>query len=416
VADKNEVIYVANTTAATDLGNGLDAASNAAITTTRATIFPNTNTTTVISGDFQTQTTTTVFSEVSSEINFGTSNLFFSEQQGVVEYGSLPHQTELQQVAYATTAQTTTSFAFASNSTTITKTTAAETVCVLSFAAVSEYLNGQGFGAITTATSTLSSKYAPTAAQTRTFSSTQEITTPTAIETTTNSGTGTRTTTSLSYYTWTASYNSTISDALTTFARRDCGVTTSSNSCKTRQEYMSGVVDESGGLALGYSLQANLGVGSGDPFVSVEPYLLSAFPSSFVFASEIPEEGDITYTSVTFSHLSATIKAPGTGNSSSTAALETFGSPIRHYRLGNFFSSRMESGLAQNQTGYITVPGGVYYADGSTFSTPGQTTSFTKGELSAAAPRPISYIVGTPDRASANQIYWTATRNSFAQP
>jgi hypothetical protein len=73
------------------------------------------------------------------------------------------------------------------------------------------------------------------------------------------------------------------------------------------------------------------------------------------------------------------------------------------------------SSLGQSETLYFTLPRGVYSANGSTFSTTGKTTSLTAEEgPSSAAPLPVSFIVGTTSANAADQIWWTAPRNSHA--
>ena len=407
VAEKNEVIWAANTTAATAL-SALQAASSVATSGTRFTIMPHTATMVALAAN-ATETTEVALPLVSGSFQHTQSNYVINERAVVGNYNFLPHQTSLEFRDALETLATNTQFTVAEAETiTATKSRGTETRCAQSNTTALAHLNGESFSSSQTLTSTFSREHTQETAETSTYSLTEEVVAYNVPETWNN-------TDDWEEYTWTASYNATTSNQLTTFQRRAQGITTSQKTPLQSYEGRSGVVDANGSARLGYTLARTLG--SAEVFIqaNVSRNISSLFPATRKF---LGEEG-ASHISATLSGVSATLAFPGsTSTTTTTTSLSAFGDAPRVYGGvgGSLWRSAIDvSSLGQSETLYFTLPRGVYSANGSTFFTTGKTTSLTAGEgPSSAAPLPVSFIVGTTSANAGNQIWWTVPRNSHA--
>jgi hypothetical protein len=404
VAEKNEVIWAANTTAATAL-SALQAASSVATSGTRFTIMPHTATMVALAAN-TTETTEVALPLVSGSFEHAQSNFTVNERPIVEDYNFLPHQTSLGFGGSFETLATNRQFTVVEAQTiTARKSRATETRCAQSTTTALAHLNGESFSSSQTLTSTFSREHTQETAETFTSSFTLEV--------------GATSGPSDTPYTWTQTFASTTSNQLTTFQRQSQGMATSAATPLQSYEGRSGVVDVSGSAKLGYTMASTLGFGlfaDNNLMPQVERSISSVFPGNRQFLSE--EEA--LPISATFSGLSATLAFPGsTSTTTTTTSLSAFGDAPRVYG-GGFGASALRSAidassLGQGETLYFTLPRGVYSANGSTFSTTGKTTSLTAGEgPSSAAPLPVSFIVGAISTNAGNQIWWTVSRNSHA--
>jgi hypothetical protein len=408
VAEKNEVIWAANTTAATAL-SALQAASSVATSGTRFTIMPHTATMVALPAN-TTETTEVALPLVSGSFQHTQSNYIINERTVVEDYNFLPHQTSLGVGGSFETLATNTQFTVAAAETiTATKSRGTETRCAQSTTTALAYLNGESFSSSQTLTSTFSREHTQETAETSTYSFTEDVVAYNIPETWNNTNEWTP-------YTWTQTFASTTSNQLTTFQRQSQGMATSAATPLQSYEGKSGVVDVSGSAKLGYTMASTLGFADDAVQAQINRSLSSVFPATRQFLSE---EG-ASYISATFSGLSATLAFPGsTSTTTTTTSLSAFGDAPRVYGGGGggspWRSGIDAASLGQSETLYFTLPRGVYSANGSTFFTTGKTTSLTAGEgPSSAAPLPVSFIVGTTSANAGNQIWWTVPRNSHA--
>ena len=411
VAEKNEVIWAANTTAATAL-SALQAASSVATSGTRFTIMPHTATMVALAAN-ATETTEVALPLVSGSFQHTQSNFTFNERPVVEDYNFLPHQTSLGFQGVFETLATNRQFTVAAAETiTATKSRATETRCAQSTTTALAHLNGESFSSSQTLISTFSREHTLPSAETSTNTETATVLAYNIPSNWTNTNQWTA-------YTWTQTFASTTSNQLTTFQRQSQGMATSAATPLQSYEGRSGVVDVSGSAKLGYTMGSTIGFGlfaDNNLMPQVERSISSVFPGNREFLSE--EEA--LPISATFSGLSATLAFPGsTSTTTTTTSLSAFGDAPRVYG-GGIGGSPWRSGidaasLGQSETLYFTLPRGVYSANGSTFSTTGKTTSLTAGEgPSSAPPLPVSFIVGTTSANAGNQIWWTVPRNSHA--
>jgi hypothetical protein len=402
VADKNEVIWVANTTAATAL-SGIRAASAVATSTTRTTIMPWTPTVTAVQAN-STETTAVNLSAILAQFSYSQTAFAAFTQTEVEDYESLPHKTITDGGLSRSLSATQISATVAEAQTiTVTKSAGTETRYVESNTTARAFTNGASFSSNGTTTGTIERQHTVPTAESSTFSFTEEVIAYSVPETWDNSEED------WTEYTWTASFQSSTLNSLTDFARQSQGITTSVAVASTAYEARSGVVDSTGGIALGYSLNSTLGTGFGATKVS--RHASSAFPSS----GEFDQGGTSQNISASFSKLSVSLSFPGsTSTTTTTAVLSPFGAALS-VRAGpsEWRSALNASGLGKSETVFITLPRGVYSANGSTFSTTGQTTSFASGNTATSAvPLPVSFIVPVTGLATADKIWWTASRNS----
>jgi hypothetical protein len=406
VADKNEVIWVANTTAATATAlSGISAASAVATSTTRTTIMPWTPTVTAVQAN-STETTAVNLSAILAQFSYSQTAFAAFTMTEIEDYESLPHKTITDAGLSRSLSATQISATVAEAQTiTVTKTAGTETRYVELHTTARAFANGAAFSSNGTTTGTIEREHAVPTAESSTFSDTEEVVAYLIPETWDNSEED------WTEYTWTQSFQSSTSNSLTDFARQSQGITTSVAVASTAYEARSGMVDSTGGISLGYSLNSTLGTGFGATKVS--RYASSAFPSS----GEFEQGGTSQNISASFSKLSVSLSFPGsTSTTTTTAVLSPFGAALS-VRAGpsEWRSALNASGLGKSETVFITLPRGVYSANGSTFSTTGQTTSFASGNTaSSAVPLPVSFIVPVTALASADKIWWTVSRNSHA--
>jgi hypothetical protein len=391
-AEANEIIWVANNTAATDL-SALVAASFVATSTTRATVQPWYNLATAIQAN-TTETTEVVLPQISASFSYASSAGANYTRNEVDNTNELPHQTTAVNAVSKQTNAANLAFTIKPEETiNVAKSTLTETLCAESSTTATAFLNGSSYRTSTTISQTYTRLAAPVTVESSTYSETFDVIAYANNDTDQE-------------YTWTGTFFSTTSNSLTTSVEKQ-GVTTSLQTAAKSYERKQGMVDSAGSLALGYSLATNLGEAGSFALplllpVSREASSLS--PATFTFGDESA--------SATFSDLSATLSF--TNGSSTTLTLQPFGSPLPSYSGPTAFASAADpASLGQSETLYVTMPRGVYSTQGGTFSTTGQTTSATRGQgTSSAAPLPISFFVGHPQTAYVAQLLWTVPRNS----
>ena len=406
VADKNEVIWVANTTAATATAlSGINAASAVATSTTRTTIMPWTQTVIAVQAN-STETTAVNLSAILAQFSYSQTAFAAFTETVIEDYESLPHKTMTDAGLSRSLSATQISATVAEAQTiTVTKTAGTETLYVQSNTTARAFANGASFSSNGTTTGTIERQHTVPTAESSTYSFTEEVVAYNIPETWDNSEED------WTEYTWTASYKYSTSNSLTDFARQSQSITTSIAVASTAYEARGGMVDSTGGISLGYSLNSTLGTGFGATKVS--RHASSAFPSS----SEFDQTGTAQDISASFSKLSVSLSFPGsTSTTTTTAVLSPFGAAFSVKAGPSEWRSVLNAaGLGKSETIFITLPRGVYSANGATFSTTGKTTSFFSGDTAiSAVPLPVSFIVPVTGLATADKIWWTASRNSHA--
>ena len=398
LAQDDEVIWYAATSAATNL-SGAQAASFAGATATRLTVLPWTQTVVAASANTN-QETEVELPVISSEITYQSLFIDYENEQNrqaVFNYDALPNETfdsfSFPEVIDNSALPFTVAFP---ETFTARASVGSETLCALSTVTVRAFTAGGSFSDTAIVTTTISREHSVATAESSSVSETYEVIAYNGTDPDDS-------------YTWTASNYSTTSNLLTTFARRSQGVTTSSTVGSKSFEAYSGVVDDAGNIRLGYTFNTNLGGANVDLTASVSRCAFSILPKSNVF----PASG----ISATFSSLSATLALPGeTSTTTTTAEVTPFGEPIKVFSGPSLWSSAADpASLGRSETVYLTLPRGVYSAEGSTFSTSGETTSFTSGAgASSATPLSVSFIVANTNFVSADKIVWSASRNSHS--
>ena len=405
VADKNEVIWVADTTAATNL-SGLRAASAVATSTTRTTIMPWTATVAAMQAN-TTETTAVGLPLISTVIPYSAVVSAAFSSTVVQDYQFLPHQTSVLPGSSRSLSATSLSTTLAPAETIVkTKSAGTETILVASVTTARAFVNGSSFATSASRTGTISREHTLPTAESSTYTMTEEVVAYSIPETWTDTSEWTE-------YTWTASYQYTTSNSLTTFARLSQGIATSTAEPLTSYEARVGVVESDGNLSLGYTLNSTLGSGFGA--TSVSRHASSAWPSSGEFTTLYPETGEPTNVSVNVSRLSVSVSFPGPiSTTTTTTRLSAFGSALSVQNgPGQWRSALSPAGLGKSETLFATLPEGVYSTGTVTFSTSGKTASFASGETSSsAAPLPVSFIAPAHSLAGANKIWWTVSRNS----
>jgi len=391
-AEANEIIWVANNTAATDLSD-LVAASFVATSTTQATVQPWYNLVTAIQAN-TTETAEVVLPEISASFSYASAVVANYTPNWVDNTNQLPHQaTAVNDVSRQTNA---TNLAFTikpEETITVAKSTLTQTLCAQSSTTATAFLNGSSYRTSTTISQIYTRLAAPVTVESSTYALTFEVQAFADGDTD-------------AAYTWTGTFFSTTSNSLTTSVEKQ-GVTTTLQTAAKSYERKEGMVDSAGGLALGYSLATNLGEAGSFALPLLLPVSRGASslsPATFTFGDESA--------SATFSDLSATLSF--TNSSSTTVTVQPFGSPLPFYAGPSAFASAANpASLGQSETLYVTMRRGVYSTEGGTFSTTGQTTSATRGQgTSSAAPLPVSFFVGKAETAYAAQLLWTVPRNS----
>jgi hypothetical protein len=391
-AEANEIIWVANNTAATDLSD-LVAASFVATSTTRATVHPWYNLVTAIQAN-TTETTEVVLPLITASFSYASSAGANYTRNEVDNTNELPHQTTAVNAVSRQTNAANLAFTIKPQETiTVAKSTLTETLCAESSTTATAFLNGSSYRTSATISQTYTRLAAPVTVESSTYSETFDVIAYANDDTDQE-------------YTWTGTFFSTTSNSLTTSVEKQ-GVTTTFQTAAKSYERKEGMVDSAGSLALGYSLSTNLGEAGSFALPLLLPVSRGASslsPATFTFGDESA--------SATFSDLSATLSF--TNGSSTTLTLQPFGSPLPSYSGPTSFASVADpASLGQSETLYVTMPRGVYSTQGGTFSTTGQTTSATRGQgTSSAAPLPISFFVGHPQTAYVAQLLWTVPRNS----
>jgi hypothetical protein len=391
-AEANEIIWVANNTAATDLSD-LVAASFVATSTTRATVQPWYNLVTAIQAN-TTETTEVILPEISAAFSYASSALANYTRNEVDNTNELPHKNIGVNAVSRRTSATNLAFTIAPEDTiTVAKSTLTETYCARSSTTATAFLNGSSYRTSTTISQTYTRLAAPVTVESSTYSETFDVIAYANDDTDQE-------------YTWTGTFFSTTSNSLTTSVEKQ-GVTTTLQTAAKSYERKEGMVDSAGSLAIGYSLSTNLGEAGSFALPLLLPVSRGASslsPATFTFGDESA--------SATFSDLSATLSF--TNGSSTTLTLQPFGSPLPSYSGPTAFASVADpASLGQSETLYVTMPRGVYSTQGGTFSTTGQTTLASRGQgTSSAAPLPISFFVGQGQTAYVGQILWTVPRNS----
>ena len=421
VADKNEVIWVANTTAATATAlSGISAASAVATSTTRTTIMPWTQTVTAVQAN-STETTAVNLSAILAQFSYSQTAFAAFTETVIEDYESLPHKTMTDAGLSRSLSATQISATVAEAQTiTVTKTAGTETRYVESNTTARAFANGASFSSNETTTGTIERQHTVPTAESSTYSFTEEVVAYNIPETWDNSEED------WTEYTWTASYKYSTSNSLTDFARQSQSITTSIAVASTAYEARGGMVDSTGGISLGYSLNSidstegisldyalNSALGFGFGATKVSRHASSAFPSS----SEFDQTGTAQDISASFSKLSVSLSFPGsTSTTTTTAVLSPFGAAFSVKSGPSEWRSVLNApGLGKSETIFITLPRGVYSANGTTFSTTGQTTSFYSADTAiSAVPLPVSFIVPVADLATADKIWWTVSRNSHA--
>jgi hypothetical protein len=352
-----------------------------------------------------TETTAVALPLISAAISYSTLAFDALNVTVVEDYEFLPHQTMIEESFSRSPSPTNTATTLASAETiTKTKSAGTETLHVASIATARAFVNGASFFTSATRNGTISREHTLPTAESSTYSFTEEVVAYNIPATYANTDEWTE-------YTWTASYQYSTSNSLTTFARQKQRITTSIASPLTSYEGRAGVVESNGNVRLGYSIGSTLGSGFGASLVS--RYASSAFPSSGEFVTLYPESGEPTNVSVSVSHLSVSVSFPGLSSTTTTTAqLSPFGEALSVQGQGAWQSALDPAGLGTSETIFVTLPEGVYSTGTATFSTLGKTTSFSSSGASSAAPLPLSFIAPAAALADANKIWWTVSRNS----
>jgi hypothetical protein len=419
VAEKGEVIWAVNSIAATGM-SGLSAATALGTTVTRTTIMPWTQTVVAPQGN-STQTTALSLPIVSQSVTYASEQYTQTEATKVVNYQSLPHESETTLVeTYQTGATHLNHTILAAETITATVSKLTETIVATSYVAMAATRHQSALTTTTTATATYTREATQDYAETSTWSETYPIQA--------FSGSGTNTTA----YTWTGIQSRTTSNNLTTFAKPPQAATMvvplNFAASRTRAFY-EGVYDD-GVVAGGYSCQpigllynifpeVSRSVSSVLP--TVTPYLTTV---EATFEGEDEESGTYSGTfeqateagTMTVSGLSVTIQPSSATGTNSTATesfeLQPFGSGRLRSTTAETKSAINGTSLGASESVYQTLAAGVYSEGTSTFSTSGGCRSWESGGDSQAVSIALSYIAPRATRNGASPIWWTVSRNS----
>ena len=410
-ADYSEVIWAANTSAATSLAGSVVAASAFATTATRTTIFPHTQTTTAISANTE-ETTSTVLPELSVSLVHDYTEYATATVTLVSQYTVLPHATYStttnRETKQATTLNSTLLF---SEETTWTKSPLTETIWLQSLTTTTSYLGGISFaGSLTTAASA-TREFQQLTCESSTLSFTEEVE---AFSGSDSDGFYDGHIT----YTWTASTYESTSQALTSFAKQAKGIATSMAMAARSREFATGVRNATGGIALGYSCPGVSGP-VGEFMAPVSRGASNPFPGSY----ELLNTASSTTGTLSIYGLSATLSTPTTTSVGTTTTDTTVTqTALFTTRPGTGLSAASmpsrsafdASGLGSSETIFHSIPRGVYSSGTTTFSTSGQTSSFSRSNTSSPWVEAITFLRATSSENAANPMTWSVTRNSHS--
>jgi hypothetical protein len=384
VADKNEILWAADTSKASNIYE-LKAASAIATSGTRLTIDPHTQTIIAVPAN-TTETAEIEISKISGSFTY--INTAASTIETTIGLGDnvFPQQTVDGPQPVVTTQNAETLFTFRAE-TTFQQRKSATTLTKnqISTTTAAAYQNGTSFRT----------------SRSRLTTATELVNVPTA-ETSTAG---------------TSDSGRTISKASTVIAPVYHTVLTSFGQPQQSLEAVSGVVDSNGQIAMYYAADADSAYlfGAQNLYAPVSRNVSSVFPMQETLFLNVTGP----YTNATFSELKATLSfASETKTSSTTLDIRVSGSGLLVHESPQEWRSAIDpSGLGQKETIYVSLPSGVYSAGSATWSTTGATTSFKYGDTqSSAAPLSLSYVVPRPAFVTGNgrQIYWTAPRNSHS--
>ena len=406
LADKNEAIWAANLTAATDF-SGLRAATSAATSTTKTTIMPWTQTVEAPQAA-STQTTVLSIPQVSQAVTFTETGSTVSQTTRIAEddWSWFPQVSRTTQVTSKVTTAVPTTFSILP-ATTITATASkiTETVYATSAATVPVTVNGSAFGSSTAVSQTYTRENTISAAETSTYTNTYSIIVTSRGSVFTDSTT----------YTVAAIQSHTTSNNLTTFALQPQAMSSNIGGGSVVIEGVTGVYDE-GSVVGGYSCEPIGFVFNG--IVEVSRSVFSATPTVTAYSTTYAiteEEGSYALASVggtiTISSLSVTV-APSSTSTTTSFVLRPYGSghPVAQNKIS--YSAIDASSLGESETIYQMLARGVYSVGSSTISTTGGWQSWSRGDGSQGAAFAISDISPTTYRNGASPIWWTVSRNS----
>jgi len=410
-ADYSEVIWAANTSAATSLAGSVVAASAFATTATRTTILPHTQTTTAISANTE-ETTSTVLPELSVSLVHDYTEYATATVTLVSQYTVLPHATYStttnRETKQATTLNSTLLF---SEETTWTKSPLTETIWLQSLTTTTSYLGGISFaGSLTTAASA-TREFQQLTCESSTLSFTEEVE---AFSGSDSDGFYDGHIT----YTWTASTYESTSQALTSFAKQAKGIATSVAMVARSREFATGVRNATGGIALGYSCPGVSGP-VGEFMAPVSRGASNPFPGSY----ELLNTASSTTGTLSIYGLSATLSTPTTTSVGTTTTDTTITqTALFTTRPGTGLSAASmpsrsafdASGLGSSETIFHSIPRGVYSSGTTTFSTSGQTSSFSRSNTSSPWVEAITFLRASSSENAANPMTWSVTRNSHS--
>jgi hypothetical protein len=384
-AEENEVLWVADTSAATDL-SGIIAASQVAQSTTKTTIFPWTETFLAQSVDPQ-STYTVSNAKIGGLLAHQVPIWSETVTTSVTYYEHLPHYTEMVEHRTPVSIVGATHEYTVREDQTLTIVGADQTLTLLA----SIPTTAIGF--------TAGSSYSLSQPTTITYTEIRQQKTA-EVSTYTNS---------LTLFPFTSETNSTeegLTYTITTYREMPqaiCVFYDFAPSSRCYEGYF-GVVGSNGEIAVGYSCNPNFG-----PIEKVVALcsrnVFSLFPSTFI--------NDNGQNQLTVSGLSITYR-PITETQTSSFVLETFGTPERNYfdaAEDNVLSGLKPGSLGASETIYKTTRRGVYWNGLTTQSFNNVASSYRSGS-SFGWIEPISGIsADTLPPPLQNQIYWTVSRN-----
>jgi hypothetical protein len=411
VADKDEIIWVASSIAATN-AEGLSAATALGTTATRATIMPWTQTVVAPQGN-STQTTALSLPMVFQSVAYASEQFTQSETTTVSNYNSLPHESQTVLFGtYQTNATQLDHTILSAETITATVSKATETILATSYATVAVTRHQSAMTTTTTQAATVTREATQQYAETSTFSDTYVIS---AISGTDNTP-----------YTWQGIQSHTTSNNLTTFAKTPQAATISAplfGAVSRSRDFYEGVYDD-GAVAGGYSCQPIGLIYNIFPEVSRSVFSIMPTVTPYLTTFEADDGEGGTYPEVseagtiTVNALSVTIQPSSATGINSTATesfeLEPFGSGRLRSGGAEAKSAINGTSLGASESVYQTLAAGVYSEGTSTFSTSGGCRSWGSGGNSQAVPIALSCVAPTTIGNGASPIWWTVSRNSHS--
>lgn len=399
VADKNEVIWAVNSSAATNMG-GLSAATAVGTSTTRTTIMPWTKTVVAGNGNAN-QTTALSLPVISQVVPYASLQYTQTQSTTVTNYNELPHKPETVVVGtYQSQATQRNHTIIEAQTITATASKITNTIFATSYATLSETRHQIYFDTLTTATVTLTREASSTFAATSTASSTSLVTA-------TSGSNG-------EAYSFTAATMRTQSAELTTFQPIPQAATIMfpNNGAAARSiDFYEGFYNK-GDVAGGYSCRP-LGLVYDSIFKEVSRGVSTIMPTVVRYYEENSEAGTMTV-----SGLSLTIQPKSATGSNSTATesfeLEPFGSGKLQHMAAEPKSAINGASVGASESVYQALVAGVYSVGTSTFSTSGGFQSWSSGGDSQAAVIALSYFAPTTARNGASPVWWMVSRNSHS--